>query len=332
MTLFGHLDDGTEVHSVTLKAGNLRATFLSYGTILQSLELDGHPFPLVLGYNDLDHYLTDSPYFGATAGRYANRIRDGHLCILGETYQLNQNFIGKHCLHGGMQSIGKKPWQLDDYTEDSVRFSIQLEDGEMGFPGNMGIQAKFQLLAPGTLDITYTATTDATTICNLAHHSYFNLSGEDDILQHQLQVNAEAFLPVNDELIPTGEIQSLDNHLFDFRQAKSIGSIPKDIVLDHNFCSQLTSRPKHIATLYSPASGVEMQCLTTEPGIQVYTGAKINTQSPGLMGKAMGAYAGIALEPQLWPDANHHPHFPNPVLLAGETYYQKTQYVFAKVD
>ena len=205
MHKFGEMPDGTEVQRIQLSGNGLTANILTYGAVVQDLRLDGHEPALVLGFEDFDSYLAYSPYFGATAGRYANRIRDGHLEIDGQTYQLDQNFVGKHCLHGGALGAGKRVWTVDNRTSDTVALSIVLADGEMGFPGEMKVQVIYSLLPNGILDIKYNATTDKPTLCNFAHHSYFNLDGGSSILNHTLQVHASHYTPVDEELIPTGQ-------------------------------------------------------------------------------------------------------------------------------
>lgn len=328
---FGMMPDGGPVERISLSAGVLSASVLTYGSVLQDLRLQGHAPALVLGFDSFSPYLTHSPYFGATAGRCANRVRDGHLPLEGRTFQLDQNFLGKHHLHGGSLGIGKKLWTIDEVGEDFVNLVIRLADGEMGYPGNMCISLTYRLLPEGVLDIKFTAETDKITICNLAHHSYFNLDGNASVADHLLTIHAEYFTPVDDELIPTGEIRRLEGSLFDFRQPKVIGRVSQARSLDHNFCLSSGRRPiQPVALLESPHFGVAMEIRTTEPGLQVYDGAKINIPLAGLDAVSMGPYAGIALEPQVWPDAVHHPNFPQAMLRPGETYQQHTQYAFSK--
>lgn len=327
MTAFGEMPDGTRVDRVAISGGGLTAHVLTYGSVVQDLRLEGHSEPLVLGFETFAPYLTHSPYFGATAGRCANRIRDGHVELNGVTYQLDCNFLGKHSLHGGAISMGKRVWRLDSITSESVTLSITLEDGEMGYPGKLDAKVTYTLLPSGVFDIQMTATTDAPTLCNLAHHSYFNLGG-DTISDHLLQVEADHYLPVDEELIPTGEIATVAGTRFDFRHPTSVGAAR---MVDHNYCCYAERGDlRRLARLFNPSSGVTMDVVSTEPGLQVYDGAKIDIDLKGLMGKGMRAHAGIALEPQIWPDANHHPSFFQAVLNPGETYHQHTQYRFSK--
>lgn len=327
MSGFGEMQDGTPVERVTIRGGGLTANVLSYGAVIQDLRLAGHDAPLVLGFSEFAPYLTHSPYFGATAGRCANRIRDGHLDLDGRTYQLDRNFLGKHLLHGGARGMGKRLWRFDEVGEDSVTLSITLPDGDMGFPGTLVARATFSVLPEGVFDIRMEAETDAPTLCNLAHHSYFTLGGPT-ISDHLMRIDAESYLPVDDELIPTGEIRPVEGTGFDFRAPAPIRQAHP---VDHNFClATERGRIRPVAWLENPETGVKMELRTTEPGLQVYDGAKINVDRPGLTGQPMGRHAGLALEPQIWPDANHHAAFPQAVLRPGECYRQHTQYIFSK--
>ncbi len=326
---FGQMPDGRVVDCISLSAGSLSANVLTYGSILQDLRLDGHAPSLVLGFEDLDYYLNHSPCFGANVGRCANRIRNGQLSLEGVNYQLDSNFLHHHHLHGGAMGIGKRVWHIENENSEQVTLSIRLSDGEMGYPGNMRIEVTYRLLPVGVLDISFEATTDRTTLCNLAHHSYFNLTGGESILDHRLRVDADKFIPVDEELIPTGEVESVLDSVFDLRQLSKIESIIERQGIDHNFClsdQRLPLRP--VAYLESPNSSVALEVRTTEPGLQVYDGARIAPPVPGLDGAYMGAYAGIALEPQVWPDAIHHQHFPQAILHHDDVYKQHTQYIF----
>ncbi|MFP1631147.1 aldose epimerase family protein [Zhengella sp. ZM62] len=329
ISAFGTLPDGSAVDVVRIEGGGLAAAVLTYGAVLQDLRLAGHKPPLVLGFDTLDSYLAHSRFFGATAGRCANRIRDGRFTLDGRDYQLDRNFLGKHHLHGGSASIGKRIWTLEDAAADSVTLSITLADGEMGYPGAMVIRQAISLQAGGVLDIELEAHSDAPTLCNLAHHSYFNLDGTDKVLDHDLQVLADHYLPVDGELIPTGEIAPVDGLVFDLRRPRRLRGVCDAAAIDHNFC--LANRRReitHVATLSAPLSGVSMDIRTTEPGLQVYDGGPLDVPVPGLDGRRMGAHAGMALEPQVWPDAINHPAFPQAVLRPGESYRQHTQFVF----
>jgi aldose 1-epimerase len=322
------MPDGRAVHRVTLTGGGLTAHVLTYGAVLQDLRLERHDAPLVLGFPDFAPYLTDSPYFGATVGRFANRIRGGHLELDGQAYQLDTNDGGRHMLHGGADGLSGRLWEIEEVAGDHVTFTAELPDGHMGFPGTLKCSVTFALIEGGTLDIEMRAATEKTTLCSLAHHSYFTLDDAETVSQHQLQIAAESYTPVDDTLIPTGEIAPVSGTQFDFRAAAPLSQA---YPVDHNFCLSNARQPlRQVARLQSLASGVRMDCLTTEPGLQVYDGSGIAIEAPGLRGQKMSACAGVAMEPQVWPDAHHHKDFPQAVLRPGETYHQHTQFVFSK--
>ncbi len=328
---FGTMPDGQPVKRITIRGGGLTARFLTYGAVLQDLRLDGHAPALVLGFDSFEPYLKHSPYFGATAGRSANRIANATFELDGQTHAIDANFLDKHNLHGGRAGMGKRVWNVLSVGDDRVSFGITQDDGDMGFPGKLTVRADFALLDGGVLDIRYTATTDRLTICNLAHHSYFVLDDSGTILDHVLGIPAEGLTATDAELIPTGEIRKIAGTPYDFRSGRSIRAANEGGPIDTNFCvSDTRVAIRDIGWLESPASGVRMTIRSTEPGLQVYDAARIVVPVPGLDGRHMDAYSGLALEPQVWPDAIHHKHFPRPELAPGETYAQHTQFVFTK--
>lgn len=327
---FGTLPDGQPVARVTLRGGGLTARFLTYGAILQDLRLDGHDAPLVLGFEDLGSYLEHSPYFGATAGRCANRIRGGGFQIDGRRYRTDRNALGRHTLHGGRLGTGKRNWVLKAAGRSSAEFAIGLADGEMGFPGAMNLRAVFSLTGRGTLDIRYAATTDRPTLCNIAHHSYFTLDATGDILGHRLCIGADRYLPVDGDFIPVG-VADVGGTDYDLRGGGTIADARRGGPIDHNFCvGDRRGALREIGWLESPVSGLRMKIRSTEPGLQVYDAGRIDVPAPGLDGRPIRRCGGVALEPQLWPDAIHHPDWSQPVLRPGETYAQHTQFVFAR--
>ncbi len=331
--LFGTTAGGQDVRRFRISGGGLTATVMQWGAVLQDLRLEGHDAPLVLGFDRFDDYPASSPYFGATAGRYANRIAGGRFVIDGERYQADQNFLGKHALHGGKNSIAKRVWKLAAQREDSLTLSLRDPDGEMGFPGNLDIACTYSVTKPGTLVVELTASCDRPTLCNLTNHSYFNLDdgGRGDILDHRLMIAGGAYLPVDDELIPTGEVQPVDGTAFDFRLSRPIRRQEggNQVIYDHNFCIAAQRGPlRQAAWAQGASSGVEMDMWTTEPGVQFYAGHKVAREAPGLGGQRYGAWAGFALEAQVWPDSPNRPYFPQAVLWPGETYRQVTQYRF----
>jgi aldose 1-epimerase len=328
---FGTLPDGREVQRVRIAGGGLTASVLTYGAVLQDLRLAGHAPALVLGFEDLPSYLEHSPYFGATAGRCANRIRGGTFELDGTTFETDRNALGRHTLHGGSQGVGKRLWTLGEVTVHSVELTIEEPDGHMGFPGTLAIRAVVSLLEPGVLDIRYTATTDAATLCNLAHHSYFVLDDSGHVKDHRLAIDAESYLPTDADFVATGEVRRVDGTSYDFRDGRTIREANEGGPIDCNFCVGQDREPiREVGQVSSAASGVEMTIRTTEPGLQVYDAARLDVPVPGLDGRRMGPYCGLALEPQVWPDAIHHEDWPSPVLHPGETYDQHTQFVFRK--
>jgi aldose 1-epimerase len=331
--IFGKLPDGREVNIVTIEAGGLTANIMNWGAVVQDLQLTEHEYPLVLGFEEFSLYPEQSPYFGAIAGRFANRIANGRFTIDGKDYRVDTNFLSKHALHGGSAGIGRRLWTFSEVSADVVTLFYRAANGEMGFPGNLDITCSYSLKPEGRLVVELTAETDAPTLCNLAHHSYFNLEdgGRSDALDHMMQIDADAHLPVDAELIPTGEIRPVAGTDFDFRNPRPIrndhGSGHKPY--DNNFCLTRARGPlRRAAIVKAPTSGVEMQVWTTEPGVQLYDGVNVAREMPGLQGALYQAHAGFCLEAQAWPDAPNHPEFPSAVLRPGERYHQITEYRF----
>lgn len=334
--IFGRLPDGREVHRHRISGGGLTAHVLDWGAVVQDLRLEGHAAPLVLGFEDFAFYPAHSPYFGAVVGRYANRIAHGRFSIGGNDYQADRNFLGAHTLHGGSDGFGRKLWTIREAGEDFVTLGLRSVDGEMGFPGNLDIFCTYSVRPEGRLVIELLAETDAPTLCNLAHHSYFNLDdgGRSDALQHRIEIDAGAYLPVDAELIPTGDVFRVAGTPFDLRDPQVIrnGQGAGHSPYDHNFClASARGALRHAARLQAASSGVEMEVWTTEPGVQFYDGAGISCPVPGLDGILYGRHAGICLEPQVWPDAPNRAYFPQALLMPGESYSQTTEYRFRLV-
>lgn len=341
---FGELE-GKKVELFILESENhLKLKITNYGGIIVSLiipDREGLMKDIVLGYNQLESYLGDSPYFGALIGRYGNRIGQARFTLNGQEYKLAEN-EGENNLHGGNRGFDKVVWDAqalmgDDYV--GVKLSYLSKDGEEGFPGDLNVIVNYLLTNNNQLEIDYLATTDKTTIINLTNHSYFNLAGEGsgDILDHELMVNADSFTPVNEKLIPTGEIASVSGTPLDFRMPTVIGaridSNDKQLELaggyDHNW---VINREDDLltlaATVYEPGCGRFMEVLTTEPGIQFYSGNFLN----GLIGKTGKPYNfrhGLCLETQHFPDTPNKPDFPSVVLQPGEEYRTKTVFRFS---
>ncbi|PCJ84895.1 MAG: galactose-1-epimerase [Hyphomicrobiales bacterium] len=328
---FGKLEDRTDIDEIEIGAGALRAKILTYGTILRDLRLDGFDHPLVLGFDRLEDYANHSPFCGTTAGRYANRIANGQFELDGRKFQLSQNEAPHH-LHGGHSTFARRLWSVASISDDSVRMTLVSPDGEDGYPGRLSVSCTYKIVAPASLHIIYEATTSAPTVVNMAHHSYFNLDGSPDILDHLLQIEADAYTPVAQDLIPTGAILPVKNTLFDFRTQRPVRTMHdgRRIAFDTNFVLGLTQRPHpvHAARLTSPVNGLSMEILTTEPGLQFYDGYKFDVPVTGLDGRKYGASAGLCLEPQRWPDSPNHKHFTDTTLRPGETYFQESIFRF----
>ena len=319
--------DNTDVQSIDIWQDGLSATVLTWGAVLQDLRLVWHNLPLVLGFPKFKHYPRYSPSFGAMVGRYANRINRGQARIDGQTHQLDTNYLGKHCLHGGTVNYGNQCWDIIDHEHNFVTLGLSDPDGMMGFPGECAVTCRYEIKANNILAITVEATTTQTTIFNPAHHSYFSLDDRNDIRGHHLCIAAEHYLPTDAELIPTGEIAAVANTGFDFREMREIG----DNAIDHNYCiGEARGTPRPVARLNSPYSGISMDVITTEPGLQLYTGHKLGPPVRGHIKPLYRAFSGVCLEPQIWPDAPNHDHFPSAELTPDERYIQQTEFCFTR--
>ncbi|WP_435252677.1 aldose epimerase family protein [Streptomyces tendae] len=318
--LFGTLSDGTPVHRWTLERAGVRVRVLSYGGIVQSVEVpdrDGQPADVVLGFADLDGYVAHpEPYFGALVGRYANRIAGGRFPLDGRTYALAPN-EGPNTLHGGSRGFDKRVWDVSA-VEEGVRLSRVSPHGEEGFPGRLEMSVTYTLDGSGALRIVYEAVTDAPTVLNPTNHSYFNLSGSGHAGGHELRLAASWITPVDAGLIPTGGLDDVTDTRFDFRRARKVGS-----GYDHNFVLDkgVTGTAEEIAELYDPASGRVLTVATTEPGLQLYTADHL--------GEPFAPGDGIALETQHFPDSPNRPGFPSTVLRPGEVFRSETVYGFS---
>lgn len=333
VTPFGTMPDGTPVEAVTIAAGGLSATVITFGAVIQDIRLAGVPHPLVLGFPTLDAYLRNPNYFGAVAGRYANRIAGGHFAIDGTLIQLQQN-EGVNHLHGGADGFGTRVWTLLRSDASSVTLGLVDAAGTNGYPGTLTVELTYSIEAPATLRTSISATTDAPTIVNLAQHSYFNLAGHGDILGHQLTIPAETYLRIDAGKIPTGERRPVAGTDFDFHTPRPIGKGDGEIVdtYDHNWIvtDAKTEAPHLLAHLVSTESGVALDVLSTEPGVQFYGGQMIAVSDAGVNGEVYGANAGLCLEPQLFPDSPNQPGFPSAVLRPGAVYRQETLFAFSR--
>ena len=331
--VFGVMPTGETVEKVVLTGGGLTASILTFGAVLQDLRLEGHDGPLVLGFDDLRSYLDHSPYFGATPGRCANRIAGGRFTLDGKEYQLELNEEGVTHLHGGSDGMGRRNWTIIALSGDSVTMEIVDPEGRAGYPGTTRTTAVFSLKSGGVFSVVYETVTDKPTIANVCHHAYFNLDGRPDILGHDLMIAADHYTPVDDRLIPTGEIKKVEHTAFDFREMRPIrlDSNGAQFRYDINFCLSSTRTTKRsVALSRSVNSGVSLEVLTTEPGVQFYAGVYLDVPVPGLEGHTYGQFAGFCLETQFWPDAVNRPGFQSNVLRPGEVLRQETDYVFSK--
>ena len=326
--------DGTEIHEITVRSPEgAEAKVITWGAVIRDLTVPvkGRPQTTVLGLNSIEDYRAYSPSFGAVPGRFANRIARGQFTLDGKSYQLPCNEKGRNTLHGGPKGFGKLPWRLIGNTAESVTLGLTSPNGDSGFPGTL--EATCHYVMQGlTLRMELSATTDRPTIVNLTNHSYFNLDGSADVLDHELTLAAAFRTAVDDELIPTGEIVAVAGTPFDFRAPRAVRD-PSGQTYDMNYVlarqAEVETGLAHAATFRSKKNGLSLEVATNQFGIQVYDGAKVNVPVEGLNGARYGAFAGLALETQTFPDAPNRRHFPSSVLRPGETYRQVTEYRFS---
>ena len=308
----------SQITSHQMNAHGLRAAVTNYGASLQDLRLISHDIPLVLGFTDAKDYATHTAHMGAAAGRYANRIAGGMIEIDGKRYQLDRNEGGTNTLHGGMHGCGTTLWELIEADESHALFRLEEPDGHMGFPGSVRYLCRYEIRANATLSISYEARTTAPTYVNLAHHSYFRLDREADISGHELEILADAYLPVDAQNLPDGRLLPVANSPFDFTKMKPLGRQK----FDHNFCLDPSQNLRQIARLYSPYSGIEILLSSDQPGLQLYTAHHLDESAPNHHGRAYGAFDGVCLEPQNWPNSPHMDAAPSSLLRPDETYHQ----------
>ncbi|MCL1894683.1 MAG: galactose mutarotase [Holophagaceae bacterium] len=337
---------GAEIELFTLtNAGGMKVVITNFGGKIVSIivpDKNEKMDDIVLGYNTYPEWEKGNPYFGALIGRYGNRIAKGKFSIDGKQYQLAQN-NGQNALHGGpdfgFHNIVWAAEEIKTNTETGVKLSYLSPDGQEGYPGNLAVNVTYLLNNQNELTIKYSAQTDQPTPINLTHHSFFNLAGADsgDILEHQLMINADAFTPVDETLIPTGEIRLVANTPFDFSTSRAIGEriAQDDIQLkygngyDHNFVLNKNSNKLELAaTVIEPRSGRCMDVLTTEPGLQFYSGNFLDGTDVGKGGKPYQFRTAFCLETQHFPDSPNIENFPNTILRPGDTYTSETVYRF----
>ena len=338
--------DGSQVDLYTLKNSNgLEAHLTNYGGIVISLTVPdrtGKPGDVVLGYDNLNDYIGNTPYFGALIGRYGNRIAGGRFTIDGVEYQLAQNH-GPNALHGGRKGFDKVVWkaeQIETGDGPALKLTYSSKDGEENYPGTLSCTVTYTLMNTNGLRIEYAAETDKPTIVNLTHHSYFNLKdgGASNILEHELMIKASRFTPVDEGLIPTGELRPVAGTPFDFQKPTKIGArVENDDEqlkfgrgYDQNWVLDRQGKDLElVATVYEATSGRFMEVLTTEPGVQFYSGNLLGETRKGKSGTVYRPRAGLCLETQHFPDSPNHATFPATDLKPGQKYTQTTIYHFS---
>lgn len=344
---FGAVDgEAVDLYTLT-NARGMSFAIMTYGGIIQSIAVPdraGTRANLALGFATLDEYVAGSPYFGATVGRFANRIARGSFSLDGATYQLPRN-EGPNTLHGGARGFDKRIWRAEEVREGDavgVRLSRTSPDGEEGFPGTLAVQVTHFLTSENAIRIEYRATTDKPTVLNLTDHTYFNLAGEGsgDIYGHLLQLNADRYTPIDETLIPTGAVDPVAGTPFDFTTATAIGArirenhpqLSRARGYDHNFVLRRTAPDDTslilAARAQDPASGRVLEVYTTEPAIQFYAGNMLDGALAGTAGRLYRQGDGFTLETQHFPDAPNQPRFPSTVLRPGREFVSTTIYAF----
>ncbi len=339
---FDTQQSGSRIELVTLRNDNgFAAGITNFGATIVSLhapDRHGQLADVVLGFDDLDGYVRNRGFFGASIGRYANRIAGGRFVLGNAHYTLATN-NGTNHLHGGVQGFDRAIWSIQDARrKDALTLRYRSADGEEGYPGNLDAEITFAVTRDNALKIDYRATTDRATPVNLTNHSFFNLGDSADILDHELKLYADRFTPIDNSLIPTGELRPVEGTPFDFRSPAPIGARigADDLQLkraggyDHNFIlAKKQDRLEVAAEVYDRKSGRAMRVLTTEPGLQFYSGNFLNGS---FIGKGQTPYThryAFCLEAQHYPDSPNQPNFPSTILLPGDTYRQTTIYQFA---
>ena len=336
---FGVLASGEAIEQVTLRLpSGVSCTLISYGATLTHLhapDRTGTLADVVLGFDDLASYAESRAYFGAIAGRFANRIARGRFALNGVTHELPLNDPPNH-LHGGLRGFDRYAWKVDvpDTSRPSVQFRMRSPSGDQGYPGSLEVAVTYTLCEPATLRIEFEARTDAPTVVNLTNHAYFNLRGSGTILDHEVTLHAPHYTPSDANLVPTGEIAPVAGTPLDFRRRKRVG---RDIGLltnkpqgyDHNFVLESSGQALGAAAnVREPSSGRTLDVWTTEPGIQFYTGNFLNASILGKAGRIYDQYTGFCLETQHFPDSPNQPSFPSTVLVPGSVFRSQTEFRF----
>lgn len=345
--IFGKMPDGRVIHLYTLtNQTKMTVQITNYGARIVSITVPdrhGKMADVVLGFDNLAGYLGNDPYFGATIGRFANRIARGRFTLDGVQYHLPIN-DPPNSLHGGTKGFDKRVWTAQEVSQDppSVSLTYFSPNGQEGYPGGLHVKVLYTLMKNDGLRIDYTATTDKETVVNLTNHSYFNLAGEGNgnILRQELMVNADRFTPFNANRIPTGQIASVANTPFDFRKLTPIGArineSNRQLKIFDGYSVNFVLNRKGAglalaAEAVDPGSGRVLKVFTTQPGLQFYSGNMLDGSIHGKGGKVYGFRCAYALETQHYPDSPNHSNFPSTVLKPGQTYRQTTVYEFTTV-
>ncbi len=342
---FGKVDGGrADIYTLT-NDNNMAIQITNYGGIITSIKTpdkNGNIDDVALGFNTLDEYVNDSPYFGCITGRYANRIKHGKFTLNNKEYTLAQNNDGSH-LHGGLKGFDKVIWDVEEITSDNsvgLLLKYRSQDGEEGYPGTLSTELTYTLTNKNELKIDYAATTDAPTILNLTNHTYFNLAGEGSgsILNHVMMINADNITHVDETVIPTGALLDVTDTPMDFRTPTPLGTRVDDDFdqlnfgggYDHNYIVNGQPDTLRLASVVSePTTGRTMETLTTQPAVQLYIGNFLDGTLTGKKGSAYNKRDGFCLETQHYPDSPNKPEFPTTTLNPGETYNETTIYKFA---
>jgi len=343
--IFGKMPDGKVIHLYTLtNPKGMQVGIINYGARIVSIvvpDRHGKMADVVLGFDDLQGYLGKDPFFGATVGRYANRIAKGRFKLDGVEYKLPIN-DGPNSLHGGTKGFDKRVWKARELSQapPALELTYLSKDGEEGYPGNLSVKVVYRLTNDNALHIEYTATTDKDTVINMTNHSYFNLSGQGSgsILNEILMINANRFTPIDATMIPTGELRSVAGTPFDFRKPTPIGARINENNqqlkfakgYDDNFVLNRKGPGLVLAArVVDPESGRVLEAWTTQPGVQFYTSNFLDGSIRGKDGKVYGYRSAFTLETQHFPDSPNHPNFPSTELKPGQTYHEITIYKFS---
>jgi aldose 1-epimerase len=337
VTAFGEID-GKKVQEIRLKAASgAEASIISFGAILRDLLVplkSGGKRRVVLGFDKLEGYLAGHSYIGSTCGRVGNRIAGGAFTLDGKHYNITKNEADRTHLHGGKRGFSHHVWEVVDHKEDQVTMRLISPDGDEGYPGKVEALCTYRLKDHGTMETVLNAMSDAPTLVNLVNHSYFTLLEDAEIWDHRMEMAAPFYTPVDAALIPTGEIRSVEGTPYDFRKPRPIRFLQDGKPVDYDVNFVLDTLPPlgsagDVAVRVTASDGkMALEMATTEPGVQLYTGAGVGPGGPGVGGQRHFPHAGFCLEAQRFPDAIHHRHFAQAILGPAEHYHHVTEYRF----